>query len=259
MTDAPHHTLVDAVPSPQTALDLFAGQWWSQLPHPFAKYKAGFAHLFNDYRIRLFERVSSFYGKRVLELGPREAHHSYMLTTRGAHVTAVEGNGEHFLKCLIVKELLQLRNVDFLCGDFIKFLTTSHDDYDACVAVGVLYHQVEPLKLLALLAAKCDTLHLWSHYYCRSQCNRTQHCPVSDDAERIAFGGFGCNAHRHDYTQERTSPQYMGGLSSYSLWLERQAILDALEHFGYKHVTVHEDELHDNGPAITLTACKDAP
>src|SRR4051794_25473931 len=79
---------------PQNALDIFQGEWFSGLPEPFADLNAGKASLFWDARIHWFsQEIGGFEGQTVLELGPLEAGHSYMLEQMGAKkVVAIEGN-----------------------------------------------------------------------------------------------------------------------------------------------------------------------
>src|SRR5215467_13605989 len=61
-------------PSPQNALDLFKGRWSSAIPG----YGMGTAELFNDARIEWFlAQYGDVCGKRILELGPLEAGHTF--------------------------------------------------------------------------------------------------------------------------------------------------------------------------------------
>ena len=59
-----------------------------------------------------------------------------MLEAAGATVIGVEANKDAFLKCLVVKELLQLQRCSFLCGDAIEYLQETADKFDVCVASG---------------------------------------------------------------------------------------------------------------------------
>src|SRR6187402_1626923 len=81
---------VHAAPSPQLALDLFKGDWWSAVPG----LQAGSTPLFDDSRIRwAVEHLGGVTGRRILELGPLEGGHTYMLERAGAaSVVAIEAN-----------------------------------------------------------------------------------------------------------------------------------------------------------------------
>src|SRR5262245_33426009 len=115
---------VRAAPSPQNALDIFKGEWASLLPAPLSALRAGPLPLFDDPRIsRFLSQIGGVAGKSVLELGPLEGGHSYMIDRAGASsIISVEANTRAFMKCLIVKELVGLPRVQFLCGDFVAYL-----------------------------------------------------------------------------------------------------------------------------------------
>src|SRR4028119_854753 len=104
-------------PSPQNALDIFKGEWASCLPGSLSVLQAGKGQLFEDSRILWsVEQVGggTIKGKKIIELGPLEAGHTYMMETLGADsITAIESNTRAYLKCLIIKELLGLKRSHF--------------------------------------------------------------------------------------------------------------------------------------------------
>ena len=155
------------MPSPQNALDIFKNRWWSQFPGPFSGLKAGSIALFEDPRITwAISELGGLHHQTVLELGPLEGAHSYMLEQAGAaSITSIEANPEAYLKCLIVKETVGLNRTHFLCGDFIEYLHNSPPHFDAVLASGVLYHMVAPVELIALLSDITHRIYLWTHYY----------------------------------------------------------------------------------------------
>jgi hypothetical protein len=136
-----------AAPSPQAAIDIFKGEWTSQLPLP--DLNSGSLPVFEDPRIEwAVAQMGGVKGKTVLELGPLEGGHTYMLERLGAKsVVAVEANARAYLKCLIVKELLGLERAQFLYGDFLEYLRQTSPKFDVCIASGVLYHMREPIEL----------------------------------------------------------------------------------------------------------------
>jgi len=48
-------------------------------------------------------------GKKVLELGPLEGAHTYMLEKAGGDVLSIEGNHGAYIRCLIVKNFYGLK------------------------------------------------------------------------------------------------------------------------------------------------------
>merc|ERR550525_361378 len=120
-----------AGPSDQAAVDLFSSsfKWVQSLPpHVCAEARGATVPLWNDDRVQWFFQRYPVKGKRGLELGPLEAGHSYMLQQHGvAWVDAVEGDSVHFMKTLVMKNMLALNNVRFHFGDFRSFVHTPSD------------------------------------------------------------------------------------------------------------------------------------
>ena len=250
---------VTEAPSPQTAVDIFAGDWTSQLPEGIADTGAQRADLFDDPRARwAIEEMGGVTGAKVLELGPLEGGHSYMLVRAGAtSVMSIEANTRAYLKCLIVKEVLGLDRVRFHCGDFIAYLRTTRDTFDVCFASGVLYHMQNPAELIALAAKVSDRLYIWSHYFDPSMTeltNLTWRFPSSTPAEHL---GFRHTLHRHVYGDALAWSGFCGAGSAASNWMERDEILACLDHFGWNLQAIgwHEPG-HPNGPAFALVAAK---
>jgi len=149
------------LPLAENALGMFPGAWSSSLPNAVGP---GTVPLFEDHRITwLTENLGDIAGWRILELGPLEGGHTYMLEQAGAKVTAIEGNHDSFLRCLITKNYLGM-NSEFVLGDFAKSFGGAKD-LDLVVASGVLYHMTQPVDLLQKIAAVSSRLFLWTHYY----------------------------------------------------------------------------------------------
>jgi SAM-dependent methyltransferase len=252
---------VAPAPSPQNAIDLFRGEWSSRLPASLGGLEAGRALLFEDTRITWFEQeVGGFSGKTVLELGPLEGGHTYMLERGGAEqIIAVEANSRAFLKCLIVKELLGLTRVRFLCGDFLEYLRAPGPEYELCVASGVLYHMREPAELLALLARRCrGHLLLWTHYYDDAVISANPDLVPKFTAHRpTEFEDFSHSLHRYEYQQALGWSGFCGGPAPYSHWMTRVDILRGLDHFGFVDIRINfEAPDHPNGPSFAVVATR---
>jgi len=184
----------------------------------------------------------------VLELGPLEGGHTYQLEALGADVTAVEGNAEAYLKCLVVKEVLGLR-ASFLLGDFVKHLQATPPAWDLIFASGVLYHMVRPLELIDLICRSGARAFLWTHYYDPARCEgyigaTGSHGGVSADHWRMGYG-------------DQTHGQFWGGLEDASCWLSREDILGAFRAFGHSRVEVLDENLdHPHGPCFTIATSR---
>jgi SAM-dependent methyltransferase len=250
-----------AAPDPQGMLDLFRGEWSSRLPPPWDSLSAGTAPLFEDPRIRWAdERLGGFRGRTVLELGPLEGGHTYMIEQAGAtRITAVEANGRAFLKCLVVKELLGLPRARFLHGDFLLHLEKEDSKADLLVACGVLYHLREPVRLIELAARASDRLFLWTQYFDEALVAENpglagRFGPTGEAEHR----GFRYRTHPQDYGFALNRRGFRGGSAPSSVWMEREDILGALRHFGFHHIEIGFDEpRHPHGPAFAVAAWKD--
>jgi len=251
---------VTTAPSPQQALDIFKGEWTSRLPAPLDGCKAGDLPLFGDPRIQwAVDRFGGVADRRVIELGPLEGGHSWMLEQLGAaHVTAVEASTRAFLKCLTVKELTGLRRVSFLCGDSVAYLRDLAADqrFDVGIASGILYHLVNPIELIALLAARCDRVFLWTAYYDETRIRqRPKLAARFQGSVSATHAGFAHTLYRHRYRTALFMPGFSGGSARYSHWLTRDTILAACRHVGLTEIeTAFEEPDHPNGPAFALVA-----
>jgi 2-polyprenyl-3-methyl-5-hydroxy-6-metoxy-1,4-benzoquinol methylase len=257
----PHilNSYVRSAPTAQNALDIFDGEWASSLPSPYSDLRAGRIPLFADARIsRLLAEIGGVTGKTVLELGPLEGGHSYMLDRAGpTQVVSIEGNSRAFLKCLIVKELLGLPRVQFLCGDFMAYLHDTERSFDVCVASGVLYHMQNPAELLALLAKHCTgDLFLWTHYFDLAPIeahSKTGH-KFSGSREHT-YLGFQHTLHVQEYQRALDRQSFCGGNAPTSSWMSKADILRGLEYFGFTNIRILGDQPdHPNGPAFEVVA-----
>ncbi|HEX8843692.1 MAG TPA: class I SAM-dependent methyltransferase [Pyrinomonadaceae bacterium] len=250
---------VQSAPHPQNALDIFKGEWASQLPDPTLK--AGTANLFDDERIVWAEsQLGGFVNKVILDLGPLEGGHPYMFERRGAReVVAIESNTRAFLKCLLTKEILRLERVRYLCGDFVEYLRETERHFDLCNASGVLYHMRDPVELIALIARAADQINMWTHYYDEQIVSERTDLleKFSTLAEPSEYGGFAHTLFRQQYGSSLATENFCGGTAPYSRWMPRDDIIRALEHFGFKEIHVaFEIARHVNGPCFALAASK---
>jgi hypothetical protein len=195
-----------------------------------------------------------------LELGPLEGGHSYMLEQAGAaRIVAVEANRDAYLKCLIVKELLELRKCSFLYGDAMGYLETTDSHFDACWCAGILYHLVEPVRLIELVAQRAARLYMWTHYYdpARTAAGEPWHAAFAkEETLDCAYDGFSCRMYRHDYGPARALGRFWGGTRPYAYWLTLDDLLGALEHFGWTGVKMQLATEHPHGSAVNLVAVR---
>lgn len=259
--DRAQDTFCREPPTPEAAVDLFSGEWSSRLPPPYEDLTGASAELFSDKRIWWADEVfGGVRGMRVLELGPLEGGHTYMLDRLGAtQVTAIEANRRAFLRCLVVKELLGMPSSRFLLGDFMPYLRTAADRqerWDLCLAVGVLYHQRAPVSLLELATSVSDRILLWTHYYDEEiLAARSDHAARFSGSFAQTTAGFPHTLHRHVYRAALEWRGFCGGSATWAAWMEREELLSALSHFGFTVLGIEFDHSdHPNGPALCIAA-----
>lgn len=250
---------VTSAPCPQNALDIFRGEWSSRLPAPLDGLTAGAALLFDDPRIKwALERIGGCAGRKIIELGPLEAGHTYMLENAGADkIISIESNTHAYLKCLIVKELLKISRASFLCGDFVAFLRESTEQFDLGIASGVLYHMINPVELIALLSMRCDKhMFFWTHYYDPEVIGNNPVLTRKFSAEENSeYQGFDHKLYRYEYQDALGWGGFCGGNAHYSHWMTREDILRCIRNFGFNSIEIEFDAPdHPNGPSFAILA-----
>ena len=250
---------VTAAPSGQSAIDIFDGEWSSKLPAGSGLVsRPGKAALFEDARITwLSGLVGGFGNMRILELGPLEAGHTYMMHEGGAQsIVAVEANARAFLKCLCIKEIFQLTRARFLYGDALEYLAVQNEPFDLCVASGILYHMNRPVEFLHGIARASDTIFLWTHYYDEEPLKRLGTGFGQFEApSEIESQGRRYKASRRNYGEALRWQGFCGGGASSALWLTRESLFQAIADIGFVTEAIGFDAPdHPNGPALALIA-----
>jgi hypothetical protein len=248
-------------PTRQALVDIFKGEWSSSLPSiKNEQIISGHAGLFDDPRIHSLNNKVPLSGKKILELGPLEAGHTYMMHEMGAEeITAIEANNRALLKCLIVKEIYKLNRAQFLFGDVINYLKDCTEKFDICVASGILYHMTEPAMFLELCSRVSDKLFIWSHY-ADAEVIKTH--PVLSEkiksTEEQVYKGMKYTEYQYEYATALGWAGFCGGADSNCRWLTKETILEILKMNGFKNIHVFFDDLSNNpnGPQICFLAEK---
>jgi SAM-dependent methyltransferase len=245
-------------PSRERAFTLFAGEWSSEIPG----YGLGHVTLFDDDRIRWIEQqCGGFRGKRILELGPLEGGHTYMMARAGAaDIVSIEANRRAFLKCLIVQNVLKF-NADFRLGDFRPYLANCTEAYDLLIASGVLYHMTDPVGLLRDAARVSRSIALWTHYYDAAMVDARPELrkKFGRSPRRETIGSRQLLLYRYQYRDALGWAGFCGGSAPTSYWLTRDGLLGVLGDFGFEVAIGDDARDHQNGPALLLFASRRAP
>ncbi len=258
---SPSQNYIQTYPTDQNAIDIFKSEWSSKFPESFGVDSGAVADLFNDQRIIWAEQEGvNFEDKSILELGPLEAGHTWMMDQRGAReILAIEAHERAYLKCLVVKEIGKITSARFLHGNFDEYLTTNKQKFDICLASGVLYHSTNPTNLLDQICNCCSTIILWTHYYDNEAI--LKHGPALlqrfQQPSSITYKGLKITHYPFCYEEEASRDAFCGGLASNSIWLEKSDIELVLETNGFNTSAYgFNHPHHPNGPAIALIANK---
>ena len=212
-----------AEPSNQNVLDIFKGEWSSQLPEHFGLVtQPGTARLFEDGRVVWAEQAfGNFSNWKILELGPLEGGHSYMFQNRNANkVISIEANIRAFLKCLCIKEILNLDRVEFKLGDFMPFLEKDNSKYDMVFDSGVLYNKEQPIKFLKSMSRVSDRLFFWTHYYDQEVIlNRKELSHKFNPVSSFEYDGVSYEGSTQSYKEALDWSGFCGGSKPVSSWL----------------------------------------
>lgn len=260
-TPVPQPNIVDVyvreAPSAQLAVDLFEGEWTTALPEHLGV-QAGTLGLIGDPRIDwIIQQAGGVDGLDVLELGPLEAAHTYMLEQAGASVTAIESNTRAYLRCLVVKELLKLRDSTFMLGDFVPYMESTDRHFDLVVASGVLYHSPDPLRMLTALARVTDRVGIWTHYYDppTMQATAIEVVRFFPEVDTAVIGGRSVKLHRRNYFELREKQGFCGGSEPTAVWLELEDLQHVLSTLGFTRIVIGEnDPFHAAAPCVLLYA-----
>ena len=254
------------MPSAQTAVDVFRGDWKSAFPNE-AGVVAGEAWMYEDRRPSWVDNniPGGLRDRTVLELGPFEGYQTYLLQHLGvSSIVSIEGNSFNFLKCLIVKNTFQMP-AHYLLGDFSSHLEGTNHRYDLCWASGILYHQTAPLRLLELISKKSAALYLWTHYYDEElieALDNVQRAHFIDDGNKPdGVPGFLCTHYMRSYNidnySENIPSNWEGGNQGHSYWLRYDDIRAFLEYVGFEHIKADHFSTEISGlPSVSILAWK---
>lgn len=191
----------------------------------------------NDGRVAQF--LTHFPRARViLELGSLEGGHSFALARHPQidRVVAVEGREANVEKASFVKELMAVRNVEFVTANLEDVELSKLGKFDAVFCVGLLYHLPRPWKLLDQVADVSANLFIWTHYAAKEETELE-------------------NGVKGRWYRELGVRDPLSGLSVQSFWPTLESLKDMLMQNGFGSVRIIDDHPgHPHGPCVTLAA-----
>ena len=192
-----------------------------------------------------------FEGCEILELGPMEGFHSVALSKeKPKQVISVEANPRNFFKCLSVKEHFKLQNVEFMLGDFKKYLESKPKRFDFILAAGVLYHVAEPFRVMDLIMDLTDAFGVCTTFYDADD----QSFTFSGISKEIVYPGTEPFTVYDRYNNSITTRGKKHGIED-SAWLfTRDDFLRYLDYRNFDIEVFQNIRLENSGPRVRLFA-----
>ena len=248
---------IGGMPTAQNAVDALPG--WNHALPPHLGVTAGAGAFYNDPRILwAIGQFGSIEGRRILELGPLEASHTWMLEQHHPSVIdSIEANKLSFLRCLVVKELLDLKIAKFHLGDFSAWLDKTDQRYDFIVASGVLYHMKDPVRLIQAMAEHANAFYLWTHYVSDEAMPQgdPRRGALIGDVETQRLGEVSVRLYKRSYYGAWRSKSFCGGMHDIHRWLHKDDIVALISSLGFDDIRIEHDEPdHKNGPSFSIFA-----
>lgn len=200
----------------------------------------------------LFNNFSEF---NIIEFGPSDGYNTAQLEMNGAKfIKSIESNIEAFLRCLIIKNFLNL-NCRFLLGDFLKFFSNNKEIFDLAYASGVIYHLEDPVEFIINCGKMSKNIFIWSLYYDDASINNDKYETKRFlGCEEIVKLGIKFTYYKRSVDDQFLNrSDYQGGIVQCSSWLTLDGIISAVELAGFKVLKTLPDKV-GNIPAINLWA-----
>jgi hypothetical protein len=207
-----------------------------------------------DVRVKYLLYFMDFRGLRVLELGPRDGHHSIMLEKLGAsEIVSVEGRRENFEDCLRTKERYGLERTTFHLADIEELAAGRAEQpfagaFDVVFCTGLLYHLADPGRTLDWCREQAGELFLQTHYVEEGAAERYWPPHFEDGT----YGHRGRNYRVKLFREEADNVR--SGLSERSVWLHERDLLELIRQAGFGRVSVLGKDVHAGLPHITVLA-----
>ena len=167
-----------------------------------------------------------FNDKTVIEFGPLEGGNSIILESLGIKKNiAIEGHRENYIKCCVIKNLLNLDRTSFIFEDAMNVDKLKLGNFDCAFVAGLLYHLKEPHLFIEKLSGICNSIILSTHYSSDKQINHS--IKLND----VCIKGY----------KYEESPGPNSGLDSYSFWPTKEGLLEILKINGFKKIDIIRD------------------
>ena len=227
---------VHEYPDDKNSYKLREGKWKFDFDRLSREEIDHFMRTVDNRPLRCAELFPGFSDFRIAEFGPSDGYNAAQLEIYGAtDITSFEANVDAFLRCVILKNTLNLKT-KFMLGDFLEFTKDTAERFDLAYASGVLYHLLDPVSFLVDCGRIANHLFIWSLYYDESAID-------SKPEERARFNGIETRTINDEsftyYTRfveagTEALPKYQGAINDRSVWMTIDDIRKAIKLAGFE-------------------------
>ncbi len=199
-----------------------------------------------DRRLKSIENMlelvfgSRWEGLRVADLGALEGGYSLAVARRGARVVAVEARKSNADKLGLVREHFELDNLEIVQDDVKEFTRKRFGEFDAVLALGILYHLDRPLPWLRQIAdATRKLLIVDTHVAPADEAALAKVDPSISKLgplEAVEFDGRRYEGRWFFEYEKGTDPEpqlWASYSNNQSFWLTRESLLAAVRSCGF--------------------------
>lgn len=201
----------------------------------------------------------SLKGLRALDLGCLEGGCSVFLARAGAEVLGVEARPENVEKCLLARDALSLRDLEFAHADVKEVTAERFGSFDVVLALGILYHLDDPVGWLRQIASLTrGVLFLDTHYAPDTDADaaavrkglRERLGPL-EELETHGLTTSGRRYHEWSTESQRDVMPWASWSNGRSWWLTKESLARAVRHAGFDVVVEQYDHWMDRYEVFT--------
>lgn len=197
---------------------------------------------------------------RVADLGALEGGFALALAQRGAQVLGIEARRRNIEKADLLRDHFGLPNLQFRLGDVKDFRVEKFGQFEAVLALGILYHLDRPVEWLRqLAAATARVLILDTHFAPADDAAMAQldgRLNALGPLETQAVGGSIVEGRWFHEFSEGADPeaQLWASYSNHkSFWLTKKSLIRSVWEAGFPLVFEQHDYSCDNYELFNVT------
>lgn len=234
-----------------------AGQTWTasniRLNDEISTYPLHKEFLLHDERLKALYRTftilfpASIKGRRVADLGSLEGSFSLALAQKGADVVGFEARAKEIEKANLLKEHFELPNMNFIQTDVKEFSQERFGRFDLVLALGIIYHLDNPVRLLHQIAGATDRLIVDTHLAPANDEELAQINPQISNLSSLEEINSRGRAYEGRWFFEfpedadREAQIWASYSNNRSFWLTKESLLLAIYHAGFDMIFEQHD------------------